>query len=253
MCCHVTRAHRERGAPRRPGVARSVSVIAIPPPTTDDGARSGGSPDSGLGVGDRMWHALAQTTAEIVCVVDRNRREPELIDRLTRPLRESIDLLLVNGVYDQPVPADARAGDRLTELVARPLVRTYEPALSDCRQPMVHEFAARAAALRTLWFPVGAGIHLSLLVDLVRVGGRAAVTEVPIGRPRLDPRPLRTLGADACALIAAMRRRIGASDANAVERLLAPWDDLAAIYVDTAERPPLDRLPCSHLATQVAR
>jgi hypothetical protein len=198
-----------------------------------------GLTDSLAGSGDAIWQALPDA-AEIVCVADRDRIDDDLVDRLSAPLLEDPALLLVNGVHQPADSADPRSGDRLLELVARPLARRYEPAVGALQQPLAYAFAARRTLLGSLWLPAGAGVHLSLLIDTLRAHGGGALREVQLDRPRIDDRPLRALGADACALISAMQRRLSDRGHPSIERLMMPWDDLAAIHVETAERPPRD-------------
>jgi hypothetical protein len=80
-------------------------------------------------------------TGEIVCLASDRPLEPAQIERLTRPLIEDPGLMLVSGV-DEPLSLclGPRSGDRLTELVARPLVARYEPALAGLR----HRCCARS-------------------------------------------------------------------------------------------------------------
>jgi glucosyl-3-phosphoglycerate synthase len=195
-----------------------------------------------LGVGDLIWRAVLRAPSEIVCVVDPHHGRPDDVERLVSRLLDDPDRMLVSGTYDGADSADPRAGDRLTEIVARPLLRHMEPALASLEQPLAYEFAARRSMLGELPFPVGAGVHLSLPVDVMRARGRAAIDEVRLGRPHVDDRPLRELGADACSMINAMRRRARSGDRSTIERFVRPWDDLSAIYIETAERAPSKHL-----------
>ena len=139
----------------------------------------------------------------------------------TQPLIENPALLLVSGVDDVlPPRSGPRAGDRLTELVARPLVARCEPALAGLRQPLLGSFAARRSLLRTLRFPAGTGARLSLLIDTARDHGSDAVAEVPLGGRSPDDRPLRELGADAAELIVAVHRRFVTAHAIVDEHLV---------------------------------
>jgi hypothetical protein len=231
----------------RSGPHSSVSVIELPSTGTGRASAVLGDPlrqrfGPVLGVGDLLWRAVFRASAEIVCVVDSRHCRPGDVDRLAGPLLDDPDRMLVSGSYDRPDGADPRAGDRLTEIVARPLLRRSAPALAELEQPLVYEFAARRSLLGELAFPVGAGVHLSLPFDVSRAHGRAAIDEVGLGRRHVDDRPLRELGADACSLINAMRRRAGSGDRSTIERFVRPWDDLSAIYVETAERPPSSHL-----------
>jgi hypothetical protein len=191
-----------------------------------------------LGVGDEIWRALSTVSAEIVCVASEWPLEPGQIECLTQPLIEDATLMLVSGVSEP----HQRMGDRLTELVARPLVARYEPTLAGLRQPLLGSFAARCSLLRTVPFPVGAGVRLSLLLDAIRGHGREAVAEVALQAPVPAARPLRELGADAAELIVMMRRRSATTRVIADERLVQPWNDLSRIALATEERPPLENI-----------
>ena len=195
-----------------------------------------------LGVGDLIWRATYRASSEIVCVVDPRHGRPDDVERLVAPLLDDPELVLVAGTYDPPDSADPRAGDRLTEIVARPLLRRLEPALAELGQPLLYEFATRRSLLGELPFPVGAGVHLSLPIDALRAHGAAAIDEVGLGRPHVDDRPLRDLGPDACSLINVMRRRARSGDRSTVQRFVRPWDDLSALSIETVERPAWQRL-----------
>jgi glucosyl-3-phosphoglycerate synthase len=191
-----------------------------------------------VGVGDAIWRALSTVSAEIVCVSSEWPLESAQIERLTQPLIEDSRLMLVSGVTEP----HQRRDDRLAELVARPLVARYAPALVGLRQPLLGSFAARRSLLRTVAFPVGAGVRLSLLLDAILGHGREAVAEVAVQTPALADRPLRELGADAGELIVAMRRRSATTRAIADERLVQPWNDLSRLALATEERPALERI-----------
>jgi glucosyl-3-phosphoglycerate synthase len=191
-----------------------------------------------LGVGDAIWRALSSVSAEIVCVAGEWPLAPGQIECLTQPLIQDATLMLVSGVSER----HQRMGDRLTELVARPLVARYEPTLAGLRQPLLGSFAARRSLLRTVPFPVGAGVRLSLLLDAIRGHGRGAVAEVTLQATVPADRRLRELGADAAELIVAMRRRSATTRVIADERLVQPWNDLSRIALAIEERPPLENI-----------
>jgi glucosyl-3-phosphoglycerate synthase len=191
-----------------------------------------------LGVGDAIWRALSTVSAEIVCVAGEWPLEPGQIECLTQPLIQDATLMLVSGVSEP----HQRMGDRLTELVARPLVARYEPTLVGLRQPLLGSFAARRSLLRTVPFPVGAGVRLSLLLDAIRGHGRGAMAEVTLQATGPADRRLRELGADAAELIVAMRRRSATRRVIADDRLVQPWNDLSRIALATEERPPLENI-----------
>jgi glucosyl-3-phosphoglycerate synthase len=191
-----------------------------------------------LGVGDAIWRALSTVSAEIICVASDWPLEPAQIERLTQPLIEDSRLMLVSGINE----SHQRRDDRLTELVARPLVARHAPTLVELRQPLLGSFAARRSLLRTVAFPVGTGVRLSLLLDSILGHSRDAVAEVALQRASPDGRPLRELGADAAELIVALRRRCATTRTIPDERLVQPWNDLSRIALATEERPPLEHI-----------
>jgi glucosyl-3-phosphoglycerate synthase len=203
-----------------------------------------------LGLGDELWRALSTVSADIVCVSSDQRLQPAQINRLTQPLFEDSRLMLVSGV-DDPLPlgqGSPRRGDRLAELVARPLVARYEPALVGLRRPLLSSFAARRSLLQAVPFPVGAGIRLSLLIDAIRGYGQEAVAEVALTAALPDDQPLRELGAEAAELIVALHRRSATTAPIADERLAQPWNDLSRVVLATEERPALERILAGEVA-----
>src|ERR1700761_8144504 len=130
-----------------------------------------------LGIGDVLHHAAAEPSSELVCVAIDAPLDQRDLAELCRPFREDPHLTLVVGVAEASETGNP-TGDRLTELVARPLINRYVPELASLRQPLLRRFAVRRSLLRAVSLPVGAGVRMSLLIDAVRRNGVGAVREV---------------------------------------------------------------------------
>jgi glucosyl-3-phosphoglycerate synthase len=201
-----------------------------------------------LGKGDAMWRALAVTDSEIVCFLDGDTADPDPrhLCGLLGPLLADPSLVLVKGSFERPLrtPAGvlAHEGGRVTELMARPLINLHEPRLAGFSQPLAGEFAARRAALESASLPVGYGVEIALLIDLLRAHGLPALAEADLGVRQNRHQPLRALGEMAYAVLAAVERRLGEPRSPLGGHYLRPWEDGVVSHVPIAERPPLATL-----------
>jgi glucosyl-3-phosphoglycerate synthase len=200
-----------------------------------------------LGKGDAMWRALAATDSQIVCFLDGDTANPQpsQLAGLLGPLFADPELMLVKGAFERPLRTGAGAlaheGGRVTELMARPLVNLHEPRLAGFCQPLAGEFAARRAALEQVPFPVGYGVEIALLIDLLRAHGLDALAECDLGMRQNRHQPLRALGEMAYAVLAAVERRLPPRSPLG-GHYLRPWEDGSVAHVPVAERPPLSSL-----------
>ncbi|QNM98696.1 glycosyltransferase [Chitinimonas koreensis] len=164
-----------------------------------------------LGKGPSMRDALDIARTELILYLDGNirRPDPSLIDRMLAPFERNADFVKANF---------SGASGRVTELVARPLLRTFFPGLSRFSQPLGGIVAARTGLLRKLEYEDDLGVDVGLLVDAHCSG--ALVAEVNLGTVEHDSKPLTGLGRAAIEIGQAILRR-----AESVGRL--PADRLA--------------------------
>ena len=101
-----------------------------------------------------------------------------------------------------------RRGGQVTELLTRPLLRRFFPALADVTQPLAGECAVRRAALEGVDLADGYGIEIGLLVDVYRRYGRDATVEVGLGERVHRNRPLHDLRPHADDVLGAVADRI---------------------------------------------
>lgn len=203
----VARLHRDLV-----GTGLLTEVVVVDGGSTDDTAgvaaaagarvvrqrRPGDGPTPRDGKGAALQRGVAATGASLVAFVDADvvALDTSFVPRLLAPLVDD-DALLVKAAYDRPLDGasdDELGGGRVTELVARPLLATFWPELSDLAQPLAGEYAGRRALLESLPFVVGYGVEIALLVDTLAAHGRGAITEVPLGSRRHRHQSLGALG-----------------------------------------------------------
>jgi glucosyl-3-phosphoglycerate synthase len=201
-----------------------------------------------LGKGDAMWRAVYATTGDIVCFLDGDtlNPEPDHLLGLLGPLLTDPTVQLVKGAFDRPLVSGGverpHEGGRVTELMARPLLNLREPLLAGFAQPLAGEFAGRRGALEQSRFPVGYGVEIAVLIDVLRAHGLDALAECQLGTRYNRHQPLRALGEMAYAVLVAVEHRTDHADGAPGGHYMRPWDDFAVSDVPVDERPPLASL-----------
>ena len=133
------------------------------------------------GKGGAMQTGLARMSGEIGVFLDADivDFDPTFVVRLLDPLLRDSSLVLVKGFYDRPTPGGG--GGRVTELVARPLLRRLEPRLLGLTQPLAGECAFVRASLLRLPFVSGYGVETGMLLQVLRAHGLDAIGQVDLG------------------------------------------------------------------------
>ncbi len=223
-----------------------------------------------VGKGEAMWRAVAATTGDLVVFIDADLESftAQHIVGLVGPLLTDDSVDFVKAAYHRPIQTLGEltvGGGRVTELVARPLLNLYWPALADIIQPLAGEYAIRRPLLEVLPFPCGYGVDFGLLVDAADQRGSMAIAQVDLGtRIHRHQDDLR-LGRMSTEIIRVAMARLRA------ERLLPPdqlvgtsltqfhrsADGYSAEIHEVAglERPPLHEIPeyVAGRATALAR
>jgi glucosyl-3-phosphoglycerate synthase len=167
-----------------------------------------------LGKGDAMWRALSVVRNEIVVYVDADTTQfdAHYVTGLAGPLLEHDDIEFVKGAYSRPFVADGavveEGGGRVTELMARPLLRAFYPELADFVQPLAGEFAGRRRLLTRIPWETGYAAEIALLIDIWKEVGIGALAQVDIGERRQPHQPLKALGGMASTILAAVCERL---------------------------------------------
>jgi glucosyl-3-phosphoglycerate synthase len=164
--------------------------------------------DGRPGKGSAMADALAVATGDIVVFLDADVRSFGLhyVTRLVEPLLLDDDVMLVKGTYRRPDNGGA-GGGRVTELLARPLLRRLFPELAFVRQPLAGEVAVRRRALDGLALEPGYGVEIGMLIDVARRFGPSAIAQVDLGERVHRNRPLAELAGQADEVLAAVLSR----------------------------------------------
>lgn len=196
----------------------------------------------GSGKGNVLWASLFASRSDIVVWIDGDITsfEPEWIARLVAPLLDDVDVALVKAFAHRP---ETRAGGgRTTELVARPLMSLYFPALAELQQPLSGEYAGRRAVLERLSFVEGWGVEMALLIDVARSYGAESIVQIDVGVREHTHRSLESLSVQAAEVMATVLARApGGSRLRPGERVLRRPDG-SEIELNLAERPPAAEL-----------
>ena len=160
------------------------------------------------GKGSAMAEGVRAATGDIVVFVDADVANFGLhfVTGLVEPLLGDARLVMVKGTYRRP-ENDGAGGGRVTELLARPLLRRLLPELAFLRQPLAGEVAIRRHALDGLVLEGGYGVEIGMLLDVAARFGPAAVAQVDLGERIHRNRPLAELSAQADEVLGAVLSR----------------------------------------------
>jgi glucosyl-3-phosphoglycerate synthase len=167
----------------------------------------------GRGKGDAMWRAAGATDSELLAFLDADTADfdPGFLTGLLGPILLDPALALVKGSFRRPLAlgGETREGEggRVTELVARPLLNLHFPALAGFAQPLAGEVAIRRDVFERLSVPVGYGVEVAMLIDVLGLVGLDGLAEVDLGARQNRHQSLRALSAMAGEVMVAVERR----------------------------------------------
>ena len=183
----------------------------------------------GRGKGEAMHIGLVAAGGDLLVYCDADVRpfRAAFVVGLLGPLLAGDTTAFVKGFYDRPLGGRRGEGGRVTELVAKPLLRTCFPALAGFHQPLAGECAAPRRVLEQVPLVSGYGVDIALLVDIADAFGVDAMAQVDLGRRVHRNRPLAELGPQAEEVLRAALARAGLGGAVAQRPPLAglPPDD----------------------------
>ncbi len=174
-------------------------------------------PDLGTvpGKGEAMWKSMFVTSGQVVVFMDADLLDwdTHFVPGLLGPLLTLPEVRLVKGFYERPmVSGDVVVpfeGGRVTELVARPLIKLLFPELGGLHQPLAGEWAIRRSLFENLYVPTGYAVELASLVDTVRLYGQDALAQVDLGTRAHRHQSLRDLSGMSAQIMSAALSRAG--------------------------------------------
>jgi glucosyl-3-phosphoglycerate synthase len=209
------------------------------------------------GKGEALWKSQFVTSGDLLVFIDADLTEwgPHFVTGLLGPLLAAPDVLLVKGFYDRLLDdgsgRPSLQGGRVTELVARPLLSLYWPALTDVVQPLAGEWAIRRSTFAALPVPIGYGVEMSTLLDVRRDHGLAAIAQVDLGARGHSHQSVHDLALMAGEILAVALRRVGQPVPESAE--LRQLDRSATPPWRARSIPLIERAPARTVAGYAAR
>ena len=171
--------------------------------------------DAHPGKGEALWKSQFVTTGDVLVFIDADLTEwgVHFATGLIGPMLAMPGVALVKGYYDRLLEdgseRHAPQGGRVTELVARPLLNLHWPELAAVVQPLAGEWAVRRSAFEALSIPVGYGVELAVLLDVLAAHGLDAIAQVDLGERGHAHQSVHDLGLMAAEILTVAARRLG--------------------------------------------
>jgi nucleotide-binding universal stress UspA family protein len=211
------------------------------------------------GKGEALWKSLYETSGDIVVWADTDVRNwhPRMVYGTLGPLLHEPRLQYVKGYYQRPIVEAGvlkeGGGGRVTELVARPLINLFFPALSGLIQPLSGEYAGRRSLLESIPFFTGYAVEIGHLIDAAERVGLEGLGQVDLERRVHRNQELEGLSRMSFVILQAVMKRL---EERRKVRLFAEMGStmklprsgrgrlsLEVIELADQERPPMIRIP----------
>lgn len=166
---------------------------------------------AGPGKGRAMWTGVLESEGDVIVFCDADVRNfaPDFVVGLVGPLLSCDEVGFVKAFYQRPLDGRPGEGGRVTELVAKPLLRALFPELAPVLQPLAGECAGHRRILEQLPFAEGYGVDIGLLVDVATRFGITALAQVDLGERVHRNRSMEELVPQAEAVLATALGRAG--------------------------------------------
>lgn len=136
------------------------------------------------GKGAALWKSLSVAQGDIIVCIDGDITEFDIrfVYGLVAPLLYDSSLSFIKGYYKRPIVVDDvtldNHGGRVTEILVRPLLSTFYPALARFFQPLAGEYSFRKDVVSKMPFYSGYGVEIGLILDLYKSLGLSAIAQV---------------------------------------------------------------------------
>jgi glucosyl-3-phosphoglycerate synthase len=224
-------------------VAAAAGATVLRLPASSDGHAL-------TGKGGALWWAQQQAAGDLLVFLDADvlPSRAATATALLTPLLLDPSVSFVKAAFDRPLTVDGvlqhGSGGRVTELLARPLINAWWPALAGFVQPLSGELAARRELLARLPFATGYGLELAMLVDVLDLVGLEAMAQVDIGERHHRHHSDAALGRMSAEVLAAALDRLGMAHADRLLQFSRGTGgfDVAASEVHVSMLPPVASL-----------
>jgi glucosyl-3-phosphoglycerate synthase len=154
------------------------------------------------GKGDALARSVVAARGSIVVWIDGDLESmaPSIVARLVAPLLLNHQAQLTKGYFTRRQADGTVAGGRVTELVARPLLRLCFPAMVPPREPLSGMCAIRRTTAERLSFERDFGVDIGIVLDVHRKNGSASIIDVDLGEITHRHHDLAVLSVQATAV-----------------------------------------------------
>ncbi len=154
------------------------------------------------GKGDALARSIVAARGSIVVWIDADLEDmaPSIVARLVAPLLLNQQAHLTKGYFARRQANGSVAGGRVTELVARPLLRLCFPTFVPPREPLSGMCAIRRTTAARLRYERDFGVDIGVVIDVFRKHGRAAIIDVDLGEITHRHHDLAVLSVQATAV-----------------------------------------------------
>ncbi len=154
------------------------------------------------GKGDALARSIVAARGSIVVWIDGDLEAmaPCIVARLVAPLLLNPQAQLTKGYFARRQADGSIAGGRVTELVARPLLRLCFPTFVPPREPLSGMCAIRRTTAERLSYERDFGVDIGVVLDVYRKHGRSAIIDVDLGEITHRHHDLSVLSVQATAV-----------------------------------------------------
>ncbi len=159
------------------------------------------------GKGEAMFKSAFVTDADIIAWVDTDIASiaPRFFYGLLGPMLTNPALKFVKGYFARPVTVEASGielgGGRVTEILARPWINAFLPALSGYIQPLAGTVAVYRDTFMKMRIPVNYGVEMAMLIQIVEAEGLWSTCQVNLGEVIHKPKGVKGLSEMAFQII----------------------------------------------------
>ncbi len=177
------------------------------------------------GKGEALWKSLFCLTGDIIAWIDADIENfnNSFVLGLIGPLIYYDKFNYVKGFFKRidrvGINKKVTEGGRISELVAKPLIKILFPQLAHIREPLSGEHAGRRRILEKVRFHRGYGVEVSLLLDIEKIFGLDCIAQTDMYFKMHRHRKLLELAASASEIMQVFLTHAGLLKTSPLERI----------------------------------